>query len=147
MNQFAHLLAGLTLGAAANYLLVAASPLIGAGFASAWSAPLFAAIVLGALLPDIDHRKTKIFRVALLVLFIGVAFLVQKVVGSWLWALVGGGIVAAGFFLLKPRHRGITHKWPAVIAYCALLFALTLDKGLALSGAVAYASHLLLDKF
>lgn len=138
MNGFAHIIAAFVCAVAANYLLSFV------GWAAAWAPPLFAVIVLGALLPDIDHRKTRIFRAALFVVFVAVAFLLNNYFGL-VYGIAGGAVAALAFYLLKPRHRGITHKWPAALAFFALVFAATLDRGIALCGLAAYASHLAVD--
>ncbi|MGC8850919.1 MAG: metal-dependent hydrolase [Candidatus Micrarchaeia archaeon] len=139
MNSFAHIVFAFSCAFAANLALSFT------GLSSAWTPQLLAVVVLGALLPDVDHRKTKTFKAALLVVFIAVVFLLNNYFGL-AHGIAGGAIAALAFYLLKPQHRGITHKWPAALAFFALVFAATLDKSMAFCGLAAYASHLIADK-
>ena len=150
MNSTAHLIAGFVAALAVSLLL---APL---GWGAPLSVDLVAVAGLGALLPDIDHRQTKIFRFALALLFVGGTALAWPLAptlthSSDLFyntavAAAAGAFAAGAFFVLKPRHRGPTHSWAAAAAFTAIVLAATLDRGLATAAFTAYASHLALDR-
>jgi len=126
-----------------------------AGFG--FSPALFAATMLGAVLPDADHEKSKLFRaikgtVAILagatVFFI---FLKSNELPSALLAGVVSGI-AAGLLIrtVKPRHRGIMHSFAACFLYAAAVAATAGALGgewfgMGTGAAAGFASHLVLD--
>ena len=111
-----------------------------------------AVIVVGALLPDVDHRKTKMFKSISLVVGVGAFFLAKPAMQQRLGGF-NGGIASAGvglaaitlFWLFKPRHRGVTHSFVAAALYAALVWSLS-TPFLAFTGFLAYASHLAADK-
>lgn len=116
-----------------------------------WTLPLFAVVFLGAILPDVDHRKTRIFK------FVLVA--VSAVVFSATYeamplenparVLAAAGVAALAallVFALKPRHRGITHHPLAAVVFGLAVFALTRDLHAAVNGVIAYASHPIADR-
>jgi len=149
MNSTAHLIAGFVAALAVSMLL---NPF-------GWGAPLSLELVavagVGALLPDVDHRQTKIFRFTLALLFVAGVMLAWPIAPSLTHstdlflnagiAVAVGAVAAAAFFVLKPRHRGPTHSLAAAIAFAAIVLALTLDRGLGIAAFAAYASHLALD--
>jgi len=150
MNSRAHLIAGFVAALAVSMLL---NPF---GWGAPLSVELIAVAGLGALLPDIDHRQTKIFRFTLALLFVAGAVLAWPLAPTLTHssdlcynaavAAVAGAFAAGAFFVLKPRHRGPTHSWAAAIAFAAIVLAATLNRGLAAAAFTAYASHLLLDR-
>ncbi|MEW5954995.1 MAG: metal-dependent hydrolase [Candidatus Micrarchaeota archaeon] len=150
MNSTTHLIAGFAAALAVSLLL---NPF---GWGAPLSIELIAVAGLGALLPDLDHRKTKVFRFALALVFVGAAVLAWPLAPlltpSSNAVLNAGVAVAAGacaamvLFVLKPRHRGPTHSLAAAIAFAAIVLAATLNRGLGIAAFAAYASHLLLDR-
>lgn len=142
MNALPHLLLGLAVAAAA-------AGLFAPGIEFSLSAVAIAS--LGALAPDVDHRKTKLFKAVLLAVFGCVAAIAFQItmrdynaVESTVIAL-GAGITAVALaFLLKPRHRGFTHSL-AALALFTLAAYLAMGWESALLGGSAYASHLLAD--
>ncbi|NYZ75415.1 metal-dependent hydrolase [Candidatus Micrarchaeota archaeon] len=150
MNSTAHLIAGFAVAIAISLLLAPVG----------WGAPLSVDLVvvagLGALLPDLDHRQTKIFRFTLALLFVAGVMLAWPIAPSLTHstdlflnagiAVAVGAVAAVAFFVLKPRHRGPTHSLAAAIAFAAIVLALTLNWGLGIAAFVAYASHLALDR-
>lgn len=142
MNALPHLLFGL-----------AAAALAGGLFAPGieFSLPAVAIASLGALAPDLDHRKTKLFKALLAVVFgcvAAVAFQLARqgygLAESITLALGAGLTSAALVFLLKPRHRGFTHSLAALCLFTAGAYMAMGLEG-ALLGGSAYASHLLAD--
>ena len=140
MNALQHLLAGVLAGAVALVLL-----------GEPFTLPAAAVIAMGALLPDADHHKTRMFQAVSLVIGIG-AFFLSKPVMQQRFGEFNGGIASlciglagtALFRLLKPKHRGITHTVFAAALYAAITCFLSTPQ-LALAGFAAYASHLVAD--
>lgn len=116
---------------------------------------------VGALLPDVDESHSAAFRslraalgattfFAALYLLSQAGFSMRTVV---LAAVLAAAAIAA-LYVLKPRHRGITHTLRAGAVYAAAVFALcyflipdaALSLTVALFGFGGYASHLALDK-
>jgi len=112
-------------------------------------------VVLGALAPDVDHRRAKLFKavmaavfVASLVLFASVLqtlFGVQQPL-NWLYALAAALAATLLVFLLKPRHRGVTHSLLALAAFALAVYVLTQSTDYAFFGGLAYLTHLAADK-
>ena len=136
MNAFQHIVFSLALVGA----LVWASQ-IPAGL------PIFAAAILGALLPDVDHEKTKVFRFLLVAVGAAVFATVFSLKKDALFSALAALSSTALLFLAKPRHRGITHSAVAPFVYGGALFLLSRDATLALVGFAAYGSHLVADRF
>ena len=141
MNWWQHALVALAVGLiAAFYFAVPATPL------------LLAVIVVGGLAPDVDHHKAKAFKALTALLLAGgfyFAFGYLKTRLEFVYALgasvlIAGGIAAIAF-VVKPRHRGITHSLLAVGVFTALVFILTNKQEIALLGGLAYFSHLAAD--
>jgi len=140
MNAVQHLLVGALAGAIAL-----------AALGGPFTLPAAAVVAIGALLPDADHHKTKMFQIVSLAIGIG-AFFVSKPLMQERFGEFNGGIASlciglAGMVLfrfLKPKHRGITHTLFAAALYAAAVFLLSAPQ-LALAGFVAYASHLVAD--
>ena len=142
MNALPHLLLGLAVAAVAAGLFAPGIE---------FSVPAVAIAALGALAPDVDHRKTKLFKAVLLAIFgcvAAIAFQIARqhynAVESTAMALGAGLASVALAFLLKPRHRGFTHSL-AALALFALGAYLAMGWEGALLGGSAYASHLLSD--
>jgi len=117
-----------------------------------WTAPLLAAATLGAWLPDVDHQKTRVFHFALAVAF-ALAFSFAYVALPWsfsakLFAATAAGLLTAlGLWIIKPRHRGVTHHPFAALVFGALVFAVSQNSWAALNGTLAYGMHLVADRF
>lgn len=111
----------------------------------AFDATTIAVIGFGALLPDADERKTKAFKLLLLLSFVVSAFISFKIIQNTAIAIIVGAIASLTLFLLKPRHRGITHSLPAALAYAAIILFSTKSTGLALLALASYSSHLIAD--
>ncbi|PIT85112.1 hypothetical protein COU36_05130 [Candidatus Micrarchaeota archaeon CG10_big_fil_rev_8_21_14_0_10_59_7] len=114
----------------------------------ALSPALAAVILLGALAPDVDHAKSKIFRIvvgALAFCAAALAYLTLPAASRIMGAIIAAVAVVLFVLLLKPRHRGITHSFLALAVFGAVVFALTRSQELALYGGVAFLSHLAAD--
>jgi len=122
-----------------------------------FSPALFAAVTLGAILPDADHSKSKLFGLVsgvvaglagAVVFFL---FFNNGIENALVAAAVGGGFAVVLLALLKPRHRGIVHSFAAAAAYGIAVAALARGSGtpdwlgLGAGAAAGFASHLLLD--
>ncbi len=140
MNHEGHIVIGLITGiVAATLLKIAISP------------QLIALVILGATLPDIDIRKSKISKVIEFTVVIGGTVFLQPLVShygilSWLIAFVISALsLLILLFPLRLKHRGITHSY-----FTALVFAVAVAIAVNLtSGAIAfltYSSHLVVDK-
>jgi membrane-bound metal-dependent hydrolase YbcI (DUF457 family) len=149
MRNAAHLaIAALTGGAAAfAFNSLPTLRTFGPAFAPvALDLTLACVLALGATLPDIDHPQTRIFKYALAVVLVATAWLTLPALGgNYLAAFGAGAIAVLAAFLLKPRHRGVTHSYKAALVYALACGLLTHSAGLALTGLVAYASHLVAD--
>lgn len=121
------------------------------------SLPVLAAVLLASVLPDIDHHKSRLFHLTLLIAFgVALAFFYsalqgflqspQREIASFILGLAS----ALALYLLKPRHRGVTHSLIAISVYGAGVFLLLGANAIALqaaiAGATAYLIHLLLDR-
>jgi len=107
-----------------------------------WTAA--AVVALGALAPDVDHGKSKLFKLAVAGVALCAGALAYDSSGSPLLG-AGTGLAAALLaFLLKPRHRGFTHSLACLALFSGAL-ALLAGWPLALLGSAAYASHLAVD--
>ena len=105
--------------------------------------------LIGGILPDVDHAKSKAFKL-FLALFFGLVFslvfyflkegALTKTAYSALAALLACAIV----FALKPRHRGITHSLLAASVFALAIYSYA-GLLLGLSAFLAYASHLASD--
>jgi len=58
-----------------------------------------------------------------------------------------GFLSALALWLIKPRHRGITHHPLAAWVFGALVFAVSQNSWAALNGTLAYGMHLVADRF
>lgn len=112
------------------------------------------AVVVGAILPDVDHKKSYVHRAlkAFTSIATGISaviFLPLPIHQRYVIAAMAFLAVYTSFSLVKIRHRGFTHSISfativtsiAVIASTYLLYSFV--PGLALG--VGLASHLLLD--
>ncbi len=140
MNWYQHLIVSLLSAHLANFAL-----------GQPWTGALFAAAALGALLPDVDHHKTRIFHFALAGIFaLAFAFVyvsLSVTLSAKLFAATAIGLAAAlALWLLKPGHRGITHHPVAALAFGVLVFIVSQNGFAALNGFVAYGAHLVADK-
>ena len=108
------------------------------------------------LLPDIDHKQSKITRVVTLFGILTVIYISYLTTGrteysiDWFIALVSNAILYSLAFIglltvLRPRHRGITHTLSFAAVYTVLLYFLTDSLTIGVVGAVGYVSHLLVD--
>lgn len=132
-------------------LAFALAHLLNVAVGEPWTPTLFAAVFLGALLPDIDHRKTRIFKFALVSVFAVVfaAAYPALALENPARVLAAAGLAGAAALIvlaIKPRHRGITHHPLAAAAFALMLFGLTREPWAAANGFLAYASHFLSDR-
>lgn len=146
MNALGHVLVALLVCAIAAALL---------GMQTALEPIVLSVVVLGALAPDVDHRRTKLFKLVMAVVFVASLVLFASVFQTlfeaqqplnWLYALGAAAAVTVLVCLLKPRHRGITHSFLALAAFAAVVYALTRSTDYALLGGLAYFTHLAGDK-
>ncbi len=133
------------------------------GFVS-FTPALLALLFLGALMPDIDHEKSKITKtffaalfVLLLVLFLArppkllalAGKALESTMPAWFLyffaAVVAWVLLYAFYVKLKPRHRGVTHSLAALLVFSVLVYALFLRFDFAFAGGLGYFSHLLAD--
>lgn len=104
-----------------------------------------------ALLPDIDHKMSKIRSITdkLFILFAVIYSYVScstcRVAEIAKDSLVLTGIYFLILTFLSPRHRGITHSIFFVLMYGGILYFL-FNFNLALAGMIGYVSHLLIDR-
>ncbi len=141
MNWWQHVLVGLAASAlAAYYFALPITPL------------LLSVAIVGALLPDVDHSKAKAFKALTALLLAGgfyFAFEYLKTRLEFAHALAASALIALGIaaiaFIVKPRHRGITHSLLAVGVFTTLIYVLTAKQEIALIGGLAYFSHLAAD--
>ena len=141
MNWYQHLIVSLL-----------AAHLVNVALGQPWTGALLAAAVLGAWLPDVDHQKTRIFHFALAVVFALVfAFAYLSIDATHsvkVFSATAIGLASAlALFLLKPRHRGITHHPVAALIFGALVFLASQNAFAALNGCIAYGAHLAADRF
>ena len=110
------------------------------------------------LLPDIDHKQSKITRIVtilgvLVVIYVSyvsvghpsqnlLAWFVELVVKIVIYSLAFIGLIT----VIRPRHRGITHTLLFTTVYAVVLYFLTYSPMLAIAGLAGYTSHLLADK-
>jgi len=141
MNALPHLLLGLAVAAVAAGLFAPGIE---------FSLPTVAIASLGALAPDIDHRKSKLFK-AVVVVFGCVAVIGFQIarphygLAESITIAFGAGLASVALaFLLKPRHRGFTHSLAALTLF-TLGAGMVMGWESALLGGSAYASHLLSD--
>lgn len=88
---------------------------------------LFALVfsVLGSILPDIDHRRSNIYKqtrnflcvLTALILFSTALMHTDDLATAALAAVAGFVITFVAITLFKPRHRGFTHTLRAAILY------------------------------
>ena len=140
MDWKAHLFIGVFAGLAIGFFC----------FGMGTQAILFSAVSgAGALLPDIDLRKSKISQIAYAVAAVLIAafsFLLSD--GDIARMLTYAAAMALGLlaldFLVRPRHRGITHSLLFALALAAAAYFLF---GLVAASALltGYLSHLLAD--
>ena len=150
MNHFGHILVGLAAGFAIYYAASAAG--LGLNLAVV---NLVAVSALGALLPDIDLKQSKISKVAQLVFIAGGTILLEPfaskffsfpILTSWVVALAASAVLL--FLILFPlrlRHRGITHSLEAAVVF-GIAIALLAGLGAGIIGLAGYASHIVVDK-
>jgi membrane-bound metal-dependent hydrolase YbcI (DUF457 family) len=136
MNAFGHLVAG---AAAAG--LAAGALSLGAPFG--WEAA--AVVALGALAPDVDHYKSKLFRLILAGAAFATGALMYSRTASLVQGVGAGVLVGILVLVLKPRHRGFTHSLACLALFSVVLAGGTGSLPLALLGGAAYASHLAVD--
>jgi membrane-bound metal-dependent hydrolase YbcI (DUF457 family) len=116
-------------------------------------------LLIGCLIPDIDHPKSKIRKVFNFI-FVILSFFAGLLVLSFfldifLSTLAAIALTAIAFVFVSaaiPAHRGILHSYISAIAFGALCFAIILKFDsffsaflAGLSGAVGYLLHILAD--
>jgi len=149
MNWKAHLTVGLLLGVCLAYLMD-------------WDLVLVSIISgLGSLLPDIDHKDSKITQILMFTFgVLLIYYLFQHVhlnlsdpmstVNQLLRLIVMYVIIYFAFVgfleVVRPRHRGITHTLIANIILVVVVYVYTQSLELSLPLGVGYLSHLLTDR-
>ncbi|MBI2445942.1 metal-dependent hydrolase [Candidatus Micrarchaeota archaeon] len=129
---------------------LAACHLLNVASATPWTGPLLAAAALGAWLPDVDHQKTRIFHFALAVVF-ALAFSFVFLTVNFPFSAKVFAATAAGFasalllWLIKPRHRGVTHHGLAAAVFGMLVYVVSQNASVAVNGFLAYGMHLVAD--
>lgn len=111
-------------------------------------------VFLSALMPDLDHKGSKIYQM----IRSGTTLLTASVVAyqalpSLKLSIISFSATALGVWLLissvKLKHRGRLHQWQAGVAYSFLvgMFSLLFFRSFlpAIFAFVAYTSHLILD--
>lgn len=148
MNWPAHFFIGIIVGCALAFLL---------NLDIAVVAQLALICAFSALVPDVDHRDSKIRQFATYVaLAVGFFFSLiltcsaaPCIIDSWQRIVILSLAIFGAYNLfitfLMPSHRGIIHSLAAAAAYAFILFLLT-DILVALFGVAGYLSHLLADK-
>ncbi len=142
MDWRSHAIIGTLLAALALYLM-------NVKFESIIFLSIFAGF--SALLPDIDHKMSKIRGIA------DKSFVVFSIIYSYssctncqLLELAKNALLLIGIYFIiatffRPRHRGITHSLFFVFLYGAILYFF-FNFSLAIAGVIGYASHLIADK-
>ena len=143
MDWRSHAIIGTVLAAAVLYFMHVS-------FQSAIFLSVFAGF--SALLPDIDHKMSKISSIS------DKAFVIFALFYSYnscnpnctslefiKTALLLIGIYFIIITFLRPKHRGITHSLFFVFLYGTILYIL-FNINLALAGVIGYCSHLIADK-
>lgn len=109
-------------------------------------------MVLGSIAADVDHPKTAIFKVIVSLVVAAVFFIAEQFFGTYLpllqavaFSIAAATVVLALIYILKPRHRGITHSLFALILFAIVVFLLTKTVSIALVGGLSYLSHLIAD--
>lgn len=110
--------------------------------------------LFGSLLPDIDHKNSKLSKLAFslslallyasLLLFSFSKFQQLPITSLLLLLILPPILLAALFALVRPRHRGITHS--VFFAIACTLAALAFFQAGAAAFAIGIFSHLLSDR-
>lgn len=106
--------------------------------------------LFSSLLPDIDHKRSKIHRWIKTILFIVITitafdyFNTGNQLNALLTSVGTAFIITTALTFFKPRHRGITHSMIALVLLGALTYYF-LGSLLAIVTALGYFSHLLAD--
>ena len=145
MNYTGHIIFSLVLLIPAAFVL---------RISDAW--PFIAVGVASSLLPDIDHPKSKISsfvkQFVLLPTGLYLSYLMFRPCSGldWLYLAIVGlllfFVISTMVNLLRPRHRGITHTYLALLSFSVLVFILSRNVELCVSAALGYFSHLIADK-
>jgi len=112
--------------------------------------PLFIIGALSAILPDIDHQKSKAnYLLNFLVLLPMSLYLsISTFKDIWFASLIGLALFAVCIVfinIIRPRHRGITHSLFAVAVFSLIIYLATRNETTALVCCAGYVSHLLAD--
>ena len=147
MNAFGHLMLGLVIGFIASFAL-SFTPFSFNFFSST----AIALIALGAILPDVDLKQSKVsrvlFLVAIVAIILGVYPFVSKhfsTIHSIIASIAFAVVITSIFGLLRPKHRTITHTPYFAIAFGVITFVISQNIGIAIAATVSCASHLLGD--
>ncbi|MFQ5405820.1 MAG: metal-dependent hydrolase [Candidatus Micrarchaeia archaeon] len=143
MNFWTHLATGTLIAILLTVFFPSVFPL---------SLTIFSAAALGSLLPDVDHKKSKVFKATLTITTISSSVLVYRVLEgkteqtvATIAAVLAGVLTAITILFLKPSHRGVTHSFLAAAVFSMTLYLLATSVPVALVGFLSYASHLVLD--
>lgn len=124
--------------------------------------PIFAFGGFSGLLPDIDHKQSRITRVVVVFGVLIIAYISYASIGApkdnllvWFAELTVKIIVYSLAFIglmtvIRPRHRGITHTFLFAAVYAIIIYMLIYPSAysfiIAITGFVGYTSHLLADR-
>jgi len=111
--------------------------------------------MLSAIIPDLDHPKSKGTKIMngtvfiLLILFSYKLFFITFSSDSFIIFLFFSAVFCLAWLglsnLIRPKHRGITHTLLAVCVYSIILY-FVFGILFLLAGAIGYFSHLIADK-
>ncbi len=116
---------------------------------------LAAACALSALVPDLDHEKSKGSSILFQVLCLAAVVLAASValtsispgalINFVLYSLVQLLVLFLLVKVLRPKHRGITHSLLALALFSATVFLISRSFALSAACGLGYLSHLLAD--
>jgi membrane-bound metal-dependent hydrolase YbcI (DUF457 family) len=148
MNALLHLLFGFACFAVLHAFLPQFFPL---------TATNFAVVALGSILPDIDARKSRAFKLIIFILFVCISVFSFKFLEASAFAeknniilvaisLFAGALAAALFYLIPFKHRGRMHSALAAAVFAVIVFVSTGNAAAAILALIAYAGHLVGDQ-
>ncbi|MBI4399948.1 metal-dependent hydrolase [Candidatus Micrarchaeota archaeon] len=118
-------------------------------------------LVIGALIPDIDHEQSFATRVALLLATVLVMYVLSKqleelskllfdniimqTIGVILAFIILNHVVNKFYRAVKPVHRGFIHSYSAAVIFTIAVYTLTANAYATLLLVLGYISHLWAD--
>lgn len=120
---------------------------------------------LGSIFPDIDNKKSRVYKrarfmlaiAAFVIFFTGLAVRFPQNAGGVILLIAACGLLTAAvilvFNVILPKHRGATHSFVAAVIYLGasfvlsyiVLFDLPIAAAIAIFSFLSYSSHLILD--